>query len=246
MLAQVLVPPDAVRAIGKPPGTDPILDRPSSDRPRTIVERVAWWVLPGTAEEAQGWLREHPPTGARLGTIGGFVSNKPGFTRSKDVERFLAAGSWPAGDAELQLAIADSRGGGAVLRATATVEWTVPRSPSEYIPSGTELLELEARASGGNRKIYVIRGKRAARIAGMIDSLPARQPRQFGCRPTNEAPPTLRLRFRRGVEGSVVAAAEQQRPPGFCHPFELRVRGRLGLPLVGGERVIGSLAHLLS
>lgn len=221
---------------------------PSPPRPRTIVERIGWWVLPHSADEAREWLFEHPPAGSRLRGVGEFLSSDPGSREALTVDV-----SWPAvrGRLErrgLQFAIVDRPQGGAVMRVNAVVEWTVPRPVSEQIPKGASFLEVEASERGGaDRRLYTIRkANRVQVIAGIINHLPARQPRQVICPKSRVSAPMVRLRFRRGSGGGVLATAEQQQPLGFCRPFELRSRGHLGLPLSDGERVIGALQRILS
>jgi hypothetical protein len=248
LLGLLQVPPGATYFSSDPPETNPVLGEPlGSIRARTVVGRVGWWTVPGEETEILHWVEAHPPSGSRLTSVGSFLTSAPGATDAQTAEF-----TWPPVTGvlrarSLEVAAVNRPGGSTELRAAVKVEWTVPRPPSERIPSAVRVLDVEVTgADERGRRSFTITKQRAVRkISALINDLPVTQPRRLACPRSKIKPPTVRLSFRATRHAPPLAEAVQSRPPGLCRPMALTLRGRQQSPLENGGMVLRGLAAIL-
>jgi hypothetical protein len=254
LLGRLQLPPGSTFSQAKPAGTSAVLDEPLHNpyQPRTLVLRRSWWIVPGDQKAALRWIEAHPPANAKL-TPAEFTGGPEPVGKSRaDVAEF----TWnPVPDQlfrrSLTVLLANRADGSTILRADAAVEWTVPHSPEERIPSAARVLDVKVRSESvekvTKKAITIARPQAVHRIAGLMNDLPVLQPAgitpcgvEFGGTFT-----TIRLTFRASRHGHPLAEAVQELPT--CPPpvIFLKIRGREQTPLIRDGAVLRSVKAML-
>jgi hypothetical protein len=246
LLAWLTLPAGSSYSATQPSGSSPRLSQPS-EVPGTpkLIDRPAWWSLPGSPEAVLESIKRRPPAGSRL------------FEESSDVQ--LGVGelsrsiefSWPsvagvlASRALLLTAVAEP-GGTTGLRADAQVVWIVPRAVSERIPAQARVLEIAYSKGGKPPRMLTVQNRSAVRrIAALIDALPIVQPSDpHSCPAMRANPRTVTLTFRAAPTGRPLAEATQSEPPGVCAPMSIEIHGTRRPALTGAETVLSALSKL--
>ncbi len=244
-LASLDLPPGTESVSAKPPGADPELNGPPLE-PATpnLVDRGAWWVVPGVPAEVLAWFRAHPPAGAALNG-GGSGANARTGTEFQYLQ--IAWPPLPNVDQRLVLvsvtSLADAN---TALRVDSQAVWVIPHPASERIPAAARLLEVEWQGPRGHVLIRRTSNPRFIRsLVALLDSLPVVQPGVvYACPAMPANPPTVTLRFRARRGGPLLAEATQALPPGICSGMSLRIAGRPQPVLEGAGAVIRRLREL--
>jgi hypothetical protein len=239
------LPPGATRIGKAPQGSGGELQAPFIE-PETpnLIDRSAFWGVPGDPSEVLLWIRRHPPRGSRLKVESS--SSDHGATTSWSI-----GFEWPpiegiANERALLVTAVATGTHETALRIDAQSVWIVPRPSSERVPAASRFLELRVgRAGSPGREISIADARAVARIAASIDKLPIAQPGVTSCPAEFLHPVTVRLVFRAGRGAPALAEAEQEMPPGTCDPMRLAVRGKHEPPLSDGWRVMRRLRVLL-
>ena len=231
LLGRLVLPAGAQR-LAREPAHGSALAQPGS-RPLTsaLVDRHAWWRLPGKPASVFSYLAAHPPRGATqfmegsIGKSGRLVSRTIGF-------------AWPAVPGVLSsrwLIVEVSSLGHrtAGVRADAEVVWTVPRPATERVPHGARVLDVR-RSAPDELSLTVTDLAKVREIAAMLDRLPIVQPGIIAC-PAIFPAPTVTFTFRATASGPALAKASMlaNGPAGACSPIEFSIRGRSEKPLSG-------------
>ncbi len=140
VLRSVVLPAGAQRLSREPRGDAGVL---KSGGPHEVyadlVDRHAWWRVPGPWRSVLAFVNTHPPPGSRDFTSGS------GGTYGRETSAFVVFG-WPmtAGSRTRQLTVlvAATPGGATYLRVDADVVWLLRRSASERIPGGVQAIDI--------------------------------------------------------------------------------------------------------
>jgi hypothetical protein len=246
LLARLALPAGSSYSATQPPGSSPHLSQPFQvpGTPK-LIDRPAWWLVPGSPQEVVELIKRQPPRGSHL------------FGESSDIElgvgevshsiefTWLSVPGVLSSRALLLTVVAES-GGRTGLRADAQVVWIVPRPASERIPAGARVLEVDYSKGGKPPREFTVLNRRAVlRIAALIDGLPIVQPTDpHSCPAMQASPRTVTLTFRAAPAGSVLAEASQAEPPGACGGMSIEIYGRRRPALTGAETVLRAVSEL--
>jgi hypothetical protein len=250
LLRLLVLPRGAHRSARAPAGARSTLAGPGlSVSTPDVVERHAWWIVPGSPQALLSFLAANPPAGSREDvTSSGGVR---GLTTSWSV-RFR----WPAIAGMLQerflvLTLARLPGGSTGVRADAQDVWLIPRSAGERIPSSARMLEITVARSNASPSLSMNVGdpKKVLQIATMIDRLPIVQPGAISCPAFPVDGPFVTFTFRATSRGPILAKASEaawaSEPSTACAPMRLTIEGREQTALLDGPSVVGAAEHLL-
>jgi hypothetical protein len=251
LLAQVPLPPGAVRSAIEPPGGGDLLAQPGL-RTATpdLIDEHAWWVVPGGIRAGMAWVRAHLPAGVTIdssASLGG-----PGVPDNESL-----ALAWPPVTGVLGLrwlvvrfvALPDGSCG---LRADAEVVWELPRPASETIPAGARFLRVAVHGSIRSNiphqaPLTVTSPQAITQVRTLLNGLPVAQPGALSC--PADFGIVLRLSFYARRHRSPLAVAGID--PDGCGWVSLTIRGRaqptlegLAALIPGIERAIGHRLNL--
>lgn len=251
LLTRLTLPAGAAPLTAEPAGDHGTLARPAITLgPKDLVDRHAWWRVPGSPASVEAFIRRHLPHGA---TWAGGGSSSGGGAPSL---QFATLGWRPirqvAGDRDLVVGLVALPGGSTGVRVDAEVQWLVPRPAGERIPSGARVLGVTVAAPGAAPLLTrtVTARRRVNAVAAAIDRLPIVQP--YGPLPCPMMParePEVTFTFRATTTGPVLARASEPDDPsadgGPCFGMALSIRGRSEPALDDGGTVILTAQRLL-
>jgi len=171
LLAKLALPPGAAASAGEPAGDGGYLSLHGQPEP-WLVERDAWWTVPGTPAQLFEYIHARLPSEATQWT-----SAPPGISTAYIELR------WPAGAGEiverwLHVSAAQLTGGETGVLVESLVLWMRPRTP---IPPGTRVLRVtdDFRRGPGPRTQHthtITSLRRIARARALVDALPVARP----------------------------------------------------------------------
>lgn len=233
LLGRLRLPAGAVISATEPSAGGAALAHPGyTSASSALVDRRAWWTVPGSISQVAAFVKSHPPRGGKRSTTG---SMQGGSTTD-----LFVGFSWPPvrgvlWQRQLVVVFAQLPDGITGVRADAEVEWTVPRPAAERVPPGAGLLTVARNTLPGwppPLSLAVTDKTRIRRLAAMLDRLPVLQPVAVAC-PALFAAPTISLTFSAASGGPPLARATMpvDGPEGSCAPITFAVRGRQERPL---------------
>jgi hypothetical protein len=198
------------------------------------VDRHQFWVVPRTPAKTLAWFKRRVPHKHRL-TLGSEGSS--GATEW-GVELPPLDGLV---DQRLTLfEMAPIAGGRTALLVDAQAVWLVQHEPSEKIPAGADVLEVQAFRAGHLLWSKAIAGAaKVPAVGDAVDRLPVAQPGTRGCPAElspQGGPQSITLVFRDG--GDPVAEATQRLPSGACSAMTVKIEGMTYPPLMEADRVL--------
>ncbi|HEY5195008.1 MAG TPA: hypothetical protein VIJ39_14220 [Solirubrobacteraceae bacterium] len=250
LLGLLVLPLGARSSPHTPAGGGSTLARPSlSVATPDVVDRHAWWIVPGQPRALLGFLAAHPPAGSRNSASGS--GGVRGVTTSWSVQF-----QWPPIAGVLQerflvLTLVRLPGGSTGVRADAQDVWVIPRSASERIPGSARVLEVMVARSHKVPSLSVIVSDvtKVSEIAAMIDRLPIVQPGALSCPAFPVNGPFVNFTFRSTRHGPTLAQASEaawaSEPSSACEPMRLTIAGRPRTALLDGPSVVRKAQALL-
>jgi hypothetical protein len=177
-----------------------------------LVDRTAWWRVPGTVHAAVAWITAHRPAGftfAGWGTLGasGITAASGTFSLPPVAGVIL--------DRSLDVYVARDGADSAAIRVDSEVTWLPPKPPAERIPAAAKVVTITAAPGVDPRTgrpadrsyppVTVTDPATVARLAAVIDSLPLMPPPgTFASCPYNTGQ-VVDLTFRATEGGPVLA-----------------------------------------
>jgi hypothetical protein len=242
LLTKVPLPDTAVASANEPAGDDGVLAQPSeSEATPNLVDRSAYWTVPGSSTSVLDYVKAHLPPGATpLSSGRGNVA--PGY----GLETF-ALPSIPGrlGARVFGLTVVQLDPTTTGVRTDGETVWIVNRPAWERIPAGVRSVTVTARGQtlagrlGPASRPAVLRGRAAARVAALVNRLPRVQPGASSCPAAFLG--SVRMRFRDG-SGRLQATAVEH--PSGCATVGLTVAGRRGPLLTDTPSVMLALQRL--
>jgi hypothetical protein len=233
ILAAFVPPPAATRLAAAPTGlTQPVQTPGTPD----LVDKTAWWRVPGNADGVLGWETRHLPH--RFAETGGAVGDPPVGGQPMYASMF----SLPPVPAVLnsrQLVVEvqyDGRGH-TNIRVDAQVTWTPARSAADRVSASASVLTI-AHVMDMNlnnpapKSVTLTDPARVRQIAALINALPLAQPGTFHC--PMDAGAMLLLTFRARPGGPVLAVADLATESCQVVSFALAGQPQQKLGQVGG------------
>jgi hypothetical protein len=244
LLARVRLPSGSTRVAGTPAGQSGARVAEALAGVK-LVDRHAWWLVPGRFADVLDYVQTHLPAGAKLSGSG--ASSGPGIALNGS-ETF----AWPEVPGVLGLRwlvvnVTELRSGHVAIRADAEVQWIIPRPATERIPAQATALQVSAGEPGAPpvHSAQTTDPATVNRIRDLINRLPIVQPGVLAC-PLYSSDELVTFTFRAGAGGPVVARATElaqaTEPTTACDPMNLWIGGREEDPLLGGAAVVG-VAH---
>lgn len=243
------LPVDSVRSETRPSGIGDRLSDPAYEFFGTRnVHATAFWTTSKSQRQMLDFLRRHPPGGARVGT----ESSGSGGPTIEFGWGHAPRGVWFA---SVLVSVAKRSGGGSALRADATDQWELPRSPAAHIPGRPRFLFIRVRPTGEGIPIHeegheprrpvprfnsTERHGLIASLVRLVEREPAYQITEL---PSCGPPPVgevdlIELVFMDHRGGNVLATASRKSWGGPCDPLTLRPRGAKTFALNSGDSVI--------
>lgn len=240
LLATVVLPAGAERVAREPSGDGGVLAHPAQVPAFTdIVDVHAWWRVPRSATSVFRFVKAHLPSGAYLT---GWGRNIPAAGWFVDFERSSVPGVFESRDSMVEIVALGPKEAG--VRVDSQVVWTVPRPPSEQVPSVAREIDVTRGRLGRLRyvTIHVTNGAKVAKLVSAIDQLPIVQPSVvlLGCTPMTE--PTVTFTFLCSRSSNVLARAIIT---GYCGGFAFTVRGRSQPMLDDAYKLVTETQQLL-
>jgi hypothetical protein len=244
LLARLVLPAGSSYSATQPQGSS--LSQPFQvpGSPK-LIDRPAWWSVPGSPVTVLESVKENPPAGSRFSEEGSLIQRGVG-----ELSRSVVF-SWPSvpgvlGSRALLVEAVAEPGGMTGLRVDAQIIWIVPRPVSEQIPARARVLEVDYSEGGKPQREFTVLNRRAVRrIAALIDGLPIVQPSYPHSCPAMQANPRIvTLTFRAAPTGKALAEATQDEPPGSCTAMGLEIHGTRRPALTGAETVLRVLSEL--
>jgi hypothetical protein len=250
LLGRLVLPAGARSSSREPAGGGPTLAGPF-ERVATpdVVDRRAWWVVPGRPASALAFIRAHLPAGSRISASGS------GGGRGNTTSWFLQL-QWPPITGVLQeraliVELVALPGGATGVRADAQDVWVIPRPAGERIPFAARVLEVAVARPHMRPSVSrtVTDMAEVSRIAATIDHLPTVQPGTINCPSLPVDGPLVTFTFRATLRGQVLAQASEaawaSEPTTACDPLRLTISGREQAALLGGASVIQEAQAML-
>jgi hypothetical protein len=208
-----------------------------------LVDRHAWWTVPGPMSNIAAFVKAHPPMGAKRSATGSAVQS--GSITETFVGFSLPAIRGVLWQRQLVVVIAQLPDGVTGVRADAEVEWTVPRPAGERVPRGADLLKVTRSTLRGwppPLSLTVTNRTRIHRLAAILDRLPIVQPVAVAC-----PGPRITLTFSAASGGPPLARATMpvEGPEGSCAPIIFAVRGRQERPLYAFPSLVHRVSKVL-
>jgi hypothetical protein len=251
-----------LRSVVLPVGAKPLNREPSADGgvlardgPSEvyvdIVDRHAWWRVPGSWRSVLAFVHAHPPAGSHEFTSGW------GSTSGRETSAFVVFG-WPKSvgirTRQLTVLVAATPSDTTYLRVDAHVVWLLPRPAAERIPAGVQAIDITRGLPGHapSRSLAVTDAAEVRALVEVTNNLPTVQPGEFdGCntaRPLGAVEPRITFTFRAAPGGAVLAVAGEPADatePDTCGPMSLSIAGLPQKPLLEGPKVVAEAQRLL-
>jgi hypothetical protein len=236
-----------LRQLRRPPGSRVVRPRPVPKNLRgpaqgmAVVDQVdvkRFYSAPRSMAASYAYLRKHVPAGYRRTVTGS--QGQDGRTVLELVVDNPKALPRAVEEADLVVGVVPGRHGGSVLRADGEVAWYPPRSAAERLrPAAYRAVTITRTSLNGHRATRTFRSRAAiARLARVLDSLPASDGGSFSC----PSGPGFRLAFRpKAGQPRFVVTADG------CATDLVTVAGR-DQPVLADprERVVAAAQRLLS
>jgi hypothetical protein len=248
-LAALQLPSGARRTRRTPLGSKTKLNSPPTwpDTPN-LIDRHAWWVVPGQPIEVLEWFQNNPPANSSVGasgsegTGGGQEEGRGGDAEmipeipvsgwEPSATSWFLGFEWPTleesvDDRAIQITATTRRMGDTALRIDGQAVWISPHSPCERIPEAARVLEAEWYKPGHRRLSATTEDPRFVRkLATLMDRLPVGQPGVYTGVFQSNYPPTVTVRFL-SSRGTTLAEGIQTLPHGGgCGCMRLSIRGK--------------------
>lgn len=209
MLASFVLPPGAVKLPGAPAAGGGVLRQPASQPSTpTLVQKTAWYQVPGAPQSVLAWEREH--LSKRYSTFG----TGSGSTRAAqfwDQTFALPAITDVLDSRQLILEVTAAGGGKTDIRVDAQVTWLPVRPAYAYIPATatavTVSLDLGLNADGAKppAPVTITDPSVVDQFTKIINGLPLFPPGQYSCPAADGKALTLTFRGQSG--GPALATA---------------------------------------
>lgn len=216
-----------------------------------LVDRHAWWRVPGSWQSALAFVRAHPPAGSRE------FGSGSGSTSGRQTNAYIMFG-WPMMEGsrtrQLTVLVATTPGEATYLRVDAQVVWLLPRPVSERIPDGVQAIDITRGLPGKapSQSLTVSDPAEVRAIVAATNRLPTIQPGEFdGCntaRPVGAVRPKITFAFRAATVGPALAVASlpaEATEPDRCEPMSLSIDGLPRKPLLEGPKLVAEAERLL-
>ena len=241
MMAALNLPPGAIPTRVDPLGSALLSRPPAAPATPTLVDRHAFWRVPGRPSAVLAWIEAHPPAGSKHDMSG--ASARPGgVTATWDGYGFgPLAGILSY--RELTVEVAQATSGGTALRADAEVVWVVVRSSAERVPDSVKTIGITSHRLGKppSATYTVTSSVQVHKIVAFVNRLPLAQPGVRAC--PADLGPLVQLDFRGAASATPIAIATAD--GSGCGLVTLRLRGRTEPPLTGGPHLIAWLESVL-
>ncbi|MFZ0976248.1 MAG: hypothetical protein WAN22_28750 [Solirubrobacteraceae bacterium] len=246
MLGELVLPAGATQV-----PTEPVGDAYQLAHPDELffyaaeVERHEFWTTGASPSAVIASIDAHLPPGAR--------SSGTGYAGNSLFESYTlpTAGVPALGPRSLDVEAVELTGGGAGVRADASVRYSAPRLPDQRIPSRARLLEITRAGMGESLpSLTVTNHSKVRRVAGIIDSLPFAALRgvAISC-PLILPAPIVTFTFRAAPDGPVLATVSEPSDAPTdadpCFTATLRIRGHLEPALLDGGRLLRRAGAIL-
>jgi hypothetical protein len=255
LLAELPLPPGSSESATEPAEDDSLLAHPGEGPPATpnAVDEHAWWLMPLAPVEALDYICTHLPAGTISTTI--FES---GISGPNVPENGGAAFALPGTPGTLVIWAVRLTNGSTALRADAQVVWITPRSPSETIPSGAQLLRISAHSTSRrpgrlpeSEELSVLErlpwtvtsARQIEAVVALLNALRVIQPGLRLC-PLSLGETSVQLSFYATPDAPALALADIE--PGGCGGVSLTIGGVPQPPLEGGWSLISEIGKALS
>lgn len=204
-----------------PSGTTASATEPSGDARRLagspavpgtpkVVDRHRWWTTSGSPEAVLSYVQAHPPAGGSFHMSGSTGQCRPGASgpgacsvTSEFIGAWFPARPGSLGTRWLLVEVARLADGSTGIRADAEVQWIVPRSPREVVPSGVASVHIVRQAPGQPPSVSrtVTNPSDIRKIVDLVDELPTLQPGVWSCPaiPANPDMVTITFQDRSGA-----------------------------------------------
>jgi hypothetical protein len=244
-----------VQRVVLPPGSAPSSQEPSHDggvlaRPAltvgvtNLVDEHGWWTVDEPMPKVFRYEKSHPPDGGTVDTTCGSGGNER--PPSTCVGSSFSPRRGVLGVRELVVEMVDLGNGTTGVRADAQVQWIVPRSASEVVPSGAKVVDI---AAGGGKHYVVTEPSQVSRIVMLIDRLPTLQPGLWHCPAVRSDARIVRFDFRASRVGSALARASVRANIGNndtgCDAMSFSIAGKSQTALVHARSFLRAVGQLL-
>ncbi len=147
LLDRLLLPAGAKASRTEPVGGGSSLAHPAQTTASgDLVDLHRWWVVPEQPEALSEFFQSHAPAGSRLDLHG-----TSGF--AGEIKSWVVGYEWGAkpdviSSRSLLMEVVALPGGRSGVRADAQEIWLAPSPPADFVPTRTQLLEVEVTISG--------------------------------------------------------------------------------------------------
>jgi hypothetical protein len=222
LLGELQLPEGALQVNSNPAGGGWLSG--AADVPATgnLVDRHAWWTVPGEPQAVERFIEAHPPGGQQRWIQG--TNSGPGGID------FVVGYRWPTVNPVLQnptlviqlVALPEGRTG---VRADGMVVWLAPFPPADAIPGAAQVLEVVVtRHHETALSVNVTEATKVAAVRSMIDAMPVNA---GGVCEGPEVTASAVFTFRAATGGPALAVAtvpgEGEVEPGVCLPMRLNL-----------------------
>jgi len=221
LLAAFARPPGAAGAARPPAAAGKALADPAvSTASATLVDQVAFWVVPGSPQAVLSWEAAHLPSQFTAGASG--ASSAPPTWG----QMFALAPTAVLTARDLVVTVTSAGGNRTAIRVDGQVTWQPPRPASEVVPPAARLVTLAEVPAGGPHPVtpspVTVSDPAAVRkITALADGLPLST---AGARPCPLARGgELQLTFRASPGSRPLAVAEG---PAACSTVQFSVNGK--------------------
>jgi hypothetical protein len=244
LLRALRLPAGAVSAPGEPRGDGGWL-RPQQALVATPARADVhtWWRVLGRPDVVLAYVEAHPPSGAKLFTIGSGHNDRTGRTVLN------VSYTWPAipglvGFRELAISATALSGTVTGVLAQAESDWILPRPPSERVPARTREIDITTAKLAGQTTaaLSVTNAAKVRRIVSLINAMPIAQPGLISCPELQvDGARVITIKFQARAGAPPLARATYTdyppltAPSGRCTPISFSIGGRVQHPLIGGD-----------
>ncbi len=259
-VAEVLLPPGALRTAQEPAGAGGLLaSSPEAPLTPNFVDAYSWWTVPGTRQELISYLQEsrvkdqeeeqiklreeggRESPGRRLENGPLISEDAPGLTPAGPVEEESVATYIRAVNVGPELT---------AVRFDAEGLWAVGRPRSEVVPTSVRSFVVSEVVGRRTvlRPLRVVKAWRAEQVVDALNRLPVQQPAaELGCPAASAASPRMKVLLygsRSNAAIAVVSATDVER--NGCGAVRLWLRGREEPQLVGGDPLLEEVKWILA